>query len=100
MSAAEFVTPSVVYSAAFPALAAGTASTAALATFKAGCSRICGLQLVTAGGAPVPAKLNVNVAAAAANSVGPVLTLVGDNGDTSIYRVFWRTEATASLTAC
>ena len=107
MSAAEFVTPSVVYSAQFPALGTGgvagictvaPAAQPSLNSFKLGVSRICGIQVVTNTGS-VPANLNVS-AAAGAGTTGPTLTLTGANGDTSVYRVFWRNEATASLIAC
>lgn len=107
MSAAEFVTPSVVYSALFPALGTGgtagrctvaPAAQPSLNSFKLGVSRICGLQVVTNTGSD-PASLNVS-AAVPGGATFPSLTLSGAAGDTSVYRVFWRNEATASLIAC
>ena len=99
MSSAEFVVPSAVFSAAFPAMAAGTAATAALATFRPGVSRVCGVQRVTSAGVPGTPALQVGPVAAGA--VGPVLTLTSSsNADTSTYVLFWRNETSNSLIAC
>jgi hypothetical protein len=99
MSSAEFVVPSAVFSAAFPAMVAGTAATAAQANFRPGVSQVCGVQRVTSAG--VPGAVSLQIGAVAIGAAGPVLTLNSASAtDTSTYVVFWRNETSNSLLSC
>lgn len=104
MAQLEYATKtSPVYSYTFDAMIAGTRTTSdvkvtvaasALANFKPGCSRILGVELVTAGGTQGTVFVN-NLGAQASSTTGFVQQLQirsTDVADTSTYKVFWVNE--------
>jgi hypothetical protein len=100
---------SPVYAYTFPAMGAGTITTTndkvfyaatSLVNFRPSCSKIVGLELVTAGGVPSPTApiLTVtNIVNSTADGYLPQLTLRSvNNVDTSVYVMFWINEVASS----
>ena len=97
---------SPIYSYTFLAMGAGTIESSnvvgnanVIANFKPGCSRVLGVQLVTAGG--TVGTPYINNLGAIANSIPdgfiPVLQIrSSSDADTSVYKVYWTNEVTQS----
>jgi len=77
-----------------------TYNTSALFNFRPSCSKIVGLELVTAGGTPSPVPPSISVTTTANSTTDgwvPQITLRSFNNlDTSTYAIYWVNEVASS----
>ena len=97
MSSIEFAKPSASYSYTFPAMVAGTITSANLPNFYLGTSHVLGVVRTTAGGTPGTPYISA-IAGSAVGTQGCLVTLRSGNAlDISVYTITWSNESASGL---